>query len=229
MPKGDVAVRVLVAEDDARLRAVLTRGLEANGYFVDSVDDGAEALEFVAAYDYAVVILDWRMPELSGLEVVQRIRGRGDGTAVLMLTALDAPADRVAGLDAGADDYLVKPFDFEEFLARVRALQRRPGSTDGRTLRRGPLTLDPTTREVTATDFALHLTRTEFRILEVLMLRAPAIVDRGVIAQHAWKDETDALGSNAIDVQMARLRAKLAGTGAQIMTVRGSGYRLVAT
>ena len=91
------------------------------------------------------------------------------------------------------------------------------------------MTLDPATREVTATDFALHLTRTEFRILEVLMLRAPAIVDRQVIAQHAWKDETDALGSNAIDVQMARLRAKLAGTGAQIMTVRGSGYRLVAT
>ena len=222
-------MRVLVVEDDPRLRGVLTRGLEANGYFVDAVDNGAEALDFVAAYDYAVVILDWRMPGLTGLEVVERIRGRGEGAAVLMLTALDAPAERVAGLDAGADDYLVKPFDFDELLARVRALQRRPGSTDGRILRRGPLTLDPATREVAATDFALYLTRTEFRILEVLMLRAPAIVGREVIAQHAWKDETDALGSNAIDVQMARLRAKLAGTGAQITTVRGSGYRLVAT
>jgi len=224
-----LAVRLLVAEDDPRLRAVLTRGLEANGYFVDAVDNGGEALEFIAVYDYAVVILDWRMPGVSGLKVVERLRGSGDGTAVLMLTAVDAPADRVAGLDAGADDYLVKPFDFDELLARVRALQRRPGGTDGRILRRGPLTLDPATREVAATDDVLHLTRTEFRILEVLMLRAPAIVDRLVIAQHAWKDETDALGSNAIDVQMARLRAKLAGTGAQITTVRGSGYRLVAT
>src|SRR5258705_5206845 len=126
MPTGDVAVRVLVAEDDARLRAVLTRGLEANGYFVDSVDDGAEALEFVAAYDYAVVILDWRMPELSGLEVVQKIRGRGDGTAVLMLTALDAPAGPGAGVDAGADDYLVKPVEFAEFLSPGPALPARP-------------------------------------------------------------------------------------------------------
>jgi DNA-binding response OmpR family regulator len=229
MTNAGLAVRLLVAEDEPRLRAVLARGLEADGYFVDAVDNGADALEFVAAYDYAVVILDWRMPRLSGLQVVERIRAYGDGTAVLMLTALDAPAERVAGLDAGADDYLVKPFDFEELLARVRALQRRPGSTDGRILRRGPLTLDPTTREVAATGFDLHLTRTEFRILELLMLRAPAIVDRHIIAQHAWKDETDALGSNAIDVQMARLRAKLAGTGAQITTVRGSGYRLVAT
>ena len=229
MPRVGLAVRLLVAEDDPRLRAVLIRGLEANGYFVDAVDNGPEALDFIGAYEYAVVVLDWRMPGLSGLEVIKMIRAGGDGTAVLMLTALDAPADRVAGLDAGADDYLVKPFDFDELLARVRALQRRPGSADGRILRRGPLTLDPATREVAATDLDLHLTRTEFRILEVLMLRAPAIVDRLVIAQHAWKDETDALGSNAIDVQMARLRAKLAGTGAQIMTVRGSGYRLVAT
>jgi DNA-binding response OmpR family regulator len=223
------AVRLLVAEDDRRLRAVLKRGLESQGYFVDAVSNGAEALDFVAVYDYAVVILDRRMPGLSGLEVVERIRGGRDGTAVLMLTALDTPADRVAGLDAGADDYLVKPFDFDELLARVRALQRRPGSADGRVLRRGPLTLDLATREVAATDSDLHLTRTEFRILEVLMLRAPAIVDRQLIAQHAWRDETDALGSNAIDVQMARLRAKLAGTGAQIVTVRGAGYRLAAT
>jgi DNA-binding response OmpR family regulator len=222
-------MRVLVAEDDPRLRVLLKRGLESHGYFVDVVSNGLEALDFVVAYDYAVVILDRRMPGLSGSEVVERIRGGRDGTPVLMLTALDTPADRVVGLDAGADDYLVKPFDFDELLARVRALQRRPGSTDGRVLRRGPLTLDLATREVAATDSALHLTRTEFLILEVLMHRAPAIVDRQVIAQHAWKDETDALGSNAIDVQMARLRAKLAGTGAQIVTVRGAGYRLAAT
>ena len=147
-------------------------------------------------------------------------------SGVLMLTARDAPADRISGLDAGADDYLIKPFDFGELLARVRALQRRPGSVDGRVLRRGALVLDPLTRAVTADGIDLHLSTTEFRILELLMLRAPAVVDRRQIAQHGWKDETDPIGSNAIDVRMARLRAKLAGSGAQILTVRGAGYRL---
>jgi DNA-binding response OmpR family regulator len=222
-------MRLLVAEDDPRLRDVLVRGLEASGYFVDAVGNGAEALEYIDAYEYAVVILDWRMPWLTGIAVVERIRAAANGTAVLMLTARDAPADRVAGLDAGADDYLVKPFDFEELLARVRALQRRPGGTDGRVLRRGGLALDQGTRAVLAGNLPLHLTAAEFRILELLMLRAPAVVDRQQIAQHAWKDETRPLGSNAIDVRMARLRAKLAGTGAAVVTVRGSGYRLAAT
>jgi DNA-binding response OmpR family regulator len=221
-------MRLLIAEDDPRLRDVLVRGLEASGYFVDAVENGAEALEFLDAYEYAVVILDWRMPRLTGINVVERIRSAANGTAVLMLTARDAPADRVAGHDAGADDYLVKPFNFDELLARVRALQRRPGGTDGRVLRRGPLALDLVTREVMAGDFPLHLTATEFRILELLMVRAPAVVDRQLIAQHAWKDETQPMGSNAIDVRMARLRAKLAGTGAEVVTVRGSGYRLGA-
>jgi DNA-binding response OmpR family regulator len=222
-------MRLLVAEDDPRLRDVLVRGLESSGYFVDAVENGVEALEFLEAYDYAVVILDWRMPHMTGIDVIERIRAAADGTAVLMLTARDAPADRVAGLDAGADDYLVKPFNFDELLARVRALQRRPGGTAGRILRRGQLALDQVTREVQAGNLLLHLTAAEFRILELLMLRAPAVVERRHIAQHAWKDETQPLGSNAIDVRMARLRAKLAGTGAEVVTVRGSGYRLAAT
>lgn len=222
-------MRLLVAEDDPRLRDVLVRGLESSGYFVDAVENGVEALEFLEAYDYAVVILDWRMPHMTGIDVIERIRAAADGTAVLMLTARDAPADRVAGLDAGADDYLVKPFNFDELLARVRALQRRPGGTVGRILRRGQLALDQATREVQAGNLPVHLTAAEFRILELLMLRAPAVVERRHIAQHAWKDETQPLGSNAIDVRMARLRAKLAGTGAEVVTVRGSGYRLAAT
>ena len=222
-------VRLLVAEDDPRLRSVLSRGLEANGYFVDAAASGEEALELLQFYDYAVIIMDWRLPGISGLDVVTRMRAKGNSTATLMLTARDAPADRITGLDAGADDYLVKPFDFGELLARVRALQRRPGSTDGRALRRGSLVLDPGTLDVLAGGFPLHLTRTEFRILELLMLRAPAVVDRRLIAQHAWKDETEPIGSNAIDVQMARLRAKLAGSGAEIVTVRGAGYRLGET
>jgi two-component system, OmpR family, copper resistance phosphate regulon response regulator CusR len=221
-------MRLLVAEDDQALRSVLVRGLERSGYFVDAVATGDEALDYIRFYEYAVVILDWRMPRTSGLEVVTRMRQEGNGTAILMLTARDTPADRVAGLDAGADDYLVKPFDFDELLARVRALARRPGSTDGRVLKRGALALDPATRDVLAGDFPLQLTGTEFRILEVLMFRAPAVVNRQVIAQHAWKDETEPIGSNTIDVQIARLRAKLAGSGAQIVTVRGAGYRLAS-
>ena len=198
----------------------------ANGYFVDTAAAAEKALELLTFTDYAVLIVDWRLPGMSGLEVVQQVRSRGLHSAVLMLTARDAPADRISGLDAGADDYLVKPFDFGELLARVRALQRRPGNRDGRALRRGQLVLDPATREVVAGGLALHLSGTEFRILELLMLRAPDVVDRRLIAQHAWKDETDPLGSNAIDVRMARLRAKLAGSGAEILTVRGAGYRL---
>lgn len=219
-------MRLLVIEDDPRLRAVLMRGLEATGYFVDTAATAEKAIELLEFTDYAVLIVDWRLPGMSGLEVVTQVRSRGLHSAVLMLTARDAPADRISGLDAGADDYLVKPFDFGELVARVRALQRRPGNRDGRTLRRGQLVLDPATREVVAGGLVLHLSGTEFRILELLMLRAPGVVDRRLIAQHAWKDETDPIGSNAIDVRMARLRAKLAGSGAEILTVRGAGYRL---
>ena len=219
-------MRLLVVEDEPRLRAVLARGLEANGYFADTAASAENALDMLRFTDYAVLIVDWRLPGMSGVELVKRVRSKRLGSAILMLTARDAPADRISGLDAGADDYLVKPFDFGELLARVRALQRRPGSTDARVLRRGELRLDPQTRTVSAGGVNLHLTSTEFRILELIMLRAPAVVDRRQIAQHAWKDETDPIGSNAINVRMARLRAKLAGSGAQILTVRGAGYRL---
>jgi DNA-binding response OmpR family regulator len=219
-------VRLLVVEDDPRLRAVLARGLESNGYFVDTAGTAENALDLLAFTDYAVLIVDWRLPGKSGLDVVTYVRSKRLQSAVLMLTARDAPADRITGLDAGADDYLIKPFDFGELLARVRALQRRSANRDGGALRHGKVILDPATRQVVADGLLLHLSGTEFRILELLMLRAPAVVDRRLIAQHAWKDETDPLGSNAIDVRMARLRAKLAGSGAEILTVRGAGYRL---
>jgi DNA-binding response OmpR family regulator len=219
-------LRLLVIEDDPRLRAVLARGFESSGYFVDTAATAENALELLEFTDYAVLIVDWRLPGMTGLEIVKQVRLKRLHCAVLMLTARDASTDRIIGLDAGADDYLVKPFDFGELLARVRALQRRPPSRDGRALRRGQLVLDPATREVVADGLTLHLSGTEFRILELLMLRAPEVVDRRLIAQHAWKDETDPIGSNAIDVRMARLRAKLAGSGAEILTVRGAGYRL---
>ncbi len=149
-------------------------------------------------------------------------------TALLMLTARDTPADRIRGLDTGADDYLVKPFDFGELLARVRALQRRPRGVDAPVLKLGRLELDPLTREVRAGGRDLGLTGTEYRILELLMRRSPAVVDRKAIAAHAWQDETEPLGSNAIDVQLSRLRSKIVNAGIRIVTVRGAGYRAEA-
>ena len=143
-----IGVRVLVAEDDNGLRSVLERGLRENGYVVDAVADGEWALRFLRTYDYEVVVLDWRMPAVSGLDVVRELRQQGSQLPVLMLTARDAPHDRVTGLDEGADDYLVKPFDFEELLARIRALQRRSPALQSPRLTVGDLEFNPATREV---------------------------------------------------------------------------------
>ena len=219
-------MRVLVAEDDPGLQEVLVLGLTDAGYHVDAVARGDDAIDQLRWYDYDVAVVDWRMPGREGVEVVSWARRNDRPTAILMLTARDTPADRIHGLDAGADDYLVKPFDFGELLARVRALQRRPRGVDAPVLRAGRLALDPVTRTVTAEGREIALTSTEYRILEVLLRRAPAVVDRKAIAEHAWADETEPLGSNAIDVQLSRLRAKLPDSGVRIVTVRGAGYRL---
>ncbi len=219
-------MRILIAEDDPGLRDVLVRGFEDHGYYVDSVDRGDDAIDMLKFYEYDVAVIDWRMPGAEGIDVVAWARRHGRPTALLMLTARDAPPDRIRGLDTGADDYLVKPFDFGELVARVRALQRRPRGVDGPVLRRGSLALDPVRREVTVGGAQLSLTVTEYNILELLMRRAPAVVDRKAIAEHAWRDETDPMGSNAIDVQLSRLRAKLPTSGVRIVTVRGAGYRL---
>ena len=219
-------MRVLVAEDDPGLREVIVLGLQDSGYQVDAVDRGDDAIDQLKWYEYDVAIIDWRMPGAEGIDVVAWARRQHRPTALLMLTARDAPSDRIRGLDTGADDYLVKPFDFGELLARVRALQRRPRGVDEPVLARGRIRLDPVSRVVTADDQSLNLTSTEYLILELLMRRSPAVVDRKSIAEHAWADETDPLGSNAIDVQMSRLRAKLPNAGVRIVTVRGAGYRL---
>jgi DNA-binding response OmpR family regulator len=221
-------MRVLVAEDDPGLREVIVLGLQDAGYHVDAVDRGDDAIDQLRWYDYDVAVIDWRMPGAEGLDVVAWARRHERPTGLLMLTARDAPADRIRGLDTGADDYVVKPFDFGELLARIRALQRRPRGIVGPVLEKGALRLDPVTREVTVADRPIRLTGTEYLILELLMRRAPAVVDRKAIAEHAWADETDPLGSNAIDVQMSRLRAKLPDAGVRIVTVRGAGYRLDA-
>jgi DNA-binding response OmpR family regulator len=220
------SMRVLVAEDDPGLQDVIVMGLSDAGYHVDAVDRGDDAIDYLGWYEYDVAIIDWRMPGAEGIEVVRWARKHERPTALLMLTARDAPADRIQGLDTGADDYLIKPFDFGELLARVRALQRRPRGVDAPILERGRLAIDPVRRVATVDERELGLTVTEFRILELLVRRSPAVVDRKAIAEHAWADETDPLGSNAIDVQLSRLRAKLPNAGVRIVTVRGAGYRL---
>jgi DNA-binding response OmpR family regulator len=222
-------VRVLVAEDDSALRSVLGRGLRESGYVVDEVADGKSALDYIRIYDYEAAVIDWRMPAMSGLDVVRELRKRGSSLPILMLTALDAPSDRVTGLDEGADDYLIKPFDFAELLARLRALQRRPPALQTPQLCIGNLEFDPATREVRVGPDRPRLTGTELSILEILMRRSPAVVPRRSIALHVWDEEADALGSNTIDVHMARLRAKLALAVVRIETIRGIGYRLVPT
>ena len=223
-----MTVRVLVAEDDEGLRSVLQRGLRENGYAVDTAGDGEQALRYLDTYEYEVAILDWRMPKLSGLEVIRRLRLRGAALPVLMLTARDAASDRVTGLDEGADDYLVKPFDFSELLARVRALQRRGEAMQSLVINVGGLQLDTVTREVSVGSLRPRLTATELSLLEILMHRSPAVVSRRSIALAVWNEEADALGSNTLDVHLARLRAKLAASGVKIESVRAVGYRIVA-
>jgi DNA-binding response OmpR family regulator len=220
-------MRVLIAEDDERLGAVLARGLQEQGYVLDLVCDGESAAVHLRLNQYAVAVIDWRMPRLSGLDLVAQLRRSGSPLPVLMLTARDTPADRITGLDAGADDYLVKPFDFGELLARLRALQRRPGAGRSPVMVVGGLEFDPAGREVRCSGPVPSLTGIELGILEILIRRSPGIADRRTIAQQVWAEEADAFGSNTIDVHLGRLRAKLAGASVRIETVRGVGYRIV--
>jgi DNA-binding response OmpR family regulator len=222
-------MRILVAEDDAGLRSVLERGLREAGYVVDAVADGDRAREHLRACQYGVGVLDWRMPGASGLEIITWAGRRGIDTPFLMLTAKDAPPDRIRALDEGADDYLIKPFDYGELLARLRALLRRPTGERSPVLRCGSLSIDPATREVAVGGAPAELTPREFAIIELLIRNSPAVVQRRTIALQAWPDEVDAVGSNTIDVHIARLRAKLARSDARIETLRGAGYRLVAS
>jgi DNA-binding response OmpR family regulator len=220
-------MHVLVAEDDAPLRDVLARGLRSAGYTVDVATRGDEALDMLLVNPYAAAVVDWRMPAMDGIDVVAALRSRSRSTPVLMLTARDTPADRIRGLDAGCDDYLVKPFDFQELLARLRALMRRPSATLGVRLRAGALSIDPTTRHASVNGTTLTLTPTEYAIVELLVRRSPSVVSRDAIANHAWTDALDPIASNSIDVHVTRLRAKLVGAGVRLEPVRSVGYRLV--
>ncbi len=206
---------------------MLQRGLSEEGYVCDTATQGDDALHLLRIYDYAAAVLDWRMPGMTGEQVAREARKLKIRTPILLLTARDTIADKVQGLDSGADDYLVKPFQFEELLARLRALLRRPPEVTEPVLTRGRLSLDPARRLVTKGGQRIAITGVEFAILELLLRRSPAIVTREVIGRHAWPEAGAEIGSNTIDVHMANLRRKLAGAAVQLLTVRGSGYRLV--
>jgi DNA-binding response OmpR family regulator len=221
-------MRVLVVEDDPEISRFLVRGLREERYVVDLVEDGVSAIDMAAAEEYDAIVLDLMLPGADGFEVCRRLRASGVDTPIIMVTARDALADRVTGLDGGADDFLVKPFAFEELLARLRALGRR-GRTRQLThlLQYGPLAIDPVAHTATADGHPLSLTATEYRLLEFLVRRAEAIVTRDQLAQHVWGGEYDPMSNNA-DVYVGYVRRKLqAITPAPLIhTVRGLGYML---
>lgn len=220
-------MRALVAEDDAKIRRLLEKGLREAGWAVDAVADGPSALHQARASAYDAMVLDLGLPGMDGLEVLRGLRAAGIAVPVLALTARDALGDRIRGLDAGADDYLVKPFAVEELLARLRALARRGTASEGRRLSFEDLEMDLVTRRVARAGHEVALTNKEFALLE-LFLRAPGeVLTRTVIAEKLWDDRFESF-SNVIDVHVRRLRAKIdfEGLPRLIRTVKGVGYVL---
>ncbi|MDA8033861.1 MAG: response regulator transcription factor [Actinomycetota bacterium] len=227
---GTLRARVLVVDDEEDLRRALERALVLHGYRVETAADGAGALRLLAAEAPDALVLDVAMPGVDGLEVCRRLRAAGDRTPVLMLTARDGVDDRVAGLDAGADDYLVKPFALEELLARIRALLRRAGPEDaGTVLRFGDLTLEPGSRLVRRGAREMELTRTEFLLLELFLRHPGQVLTREVISANVWGYEAYP-ASNSLDVYVGYLRRKTEAEGEPrlLQTVRGVGYVLRA-
>ncbi|MEI7915201.1 MAG: response regulator transcription factor [Mycobacteriaceae bacterium] len=226
-------MRILVVDDDRAVRESLRRSLSFNGYTVDLAEDGVEALDAIANERPDALILDVMMPRLDGLEVCRQLRSTGDDLPILVLTARDSVSERVAGLDAGADDYLPKPFALEELLARLRALLRRTGPEDAGesvTLTFGDLTLDPGTREVHRGERSMSLTRTEFALLEMLMANPRRVLTRSRILEEVWGFDFPTSG-NALEVYVGYLRRKTEAEGEPrlIHTVRGVGYVLRET
>jgi two-component system response regulator MprA len=223
-----VRVRILLVDDEPAVQSALRRALVIEGYEVEVASDGLEALDAVNARPPDALVLDVMMPRLDGLETCRRLRAAGDRTPVLMLTAMDAVTDRVSGLDAGADDYLVKPFALEELLARLRALLRR-ASEDGDTalLRFGDLVLDPVRYEVRRGERPIELTRTEFNLLELFLRNPRQVLPRDLIVERVWGSDFGPT-SNSLEVYVGYLRRKLEADGEPrlIHTMRGVGYAL---
>ncbi len=221
-------MRLLVVEDDPQISGFICRGLEEDHHFVDLVEDGHAAVAQGVAEDYDAILLDVMLPSLDGFEVCRRLRARGVDTPIIVVTARDAVSERVHGLDEGADDYLVKPFAFDELLARLRAVARRGRSRHlSRLLTYGPITIDPVDHRVTVDGRPLVLTATEYRLLEFLVRRDECILTRDQLAQHVWGGDYDPFSNNA-DVYVGYLRRKLQAVWPEplIHTVRGLGYML---
>ena len=219
-------MRILVVEDERKVASFIRQGLEEEGHVVEVAGDGATALELLLgspAYD--LVVLDVMLPRRDGLDVLKTLRARGVKTPVLILTARDGVADKVAGLDLGADDYLTKPFAFEELLARVRALLRRGTDQRASVLRLGDLTLDPVTRQARRGPRRIELTAREYSLLDYFLRRAGRVLTRPMIAEHVWGLDFDS-ESNIIDVYIGYLRRKVDAPGEPrlLHTIRGSGY-----
>lgn len=220
-------MRVLVVEDERDLREILVKRLKEEAYSVDACNDGEEALSYIEMGEYDIVLLDIMLPKVTGLEVVARMRREKNSTPVLLLTAKDTIEDRVIGLDSGADDYLVKPFAFEELLARIRVLTRRKTEETTNLLSVCNLTMDRRKREVKRDESEIELSSREFALLEYLMLNKGIVLSRDKIEQHIWNFDYEG-GSNIIDVYIRYLRRKIDKDYEPklIHTVRGAGYVL---
>jgi len=223
-------MRILVVEDNQKLAQSLRKGLEQEGYAVETSGDGREAAGRLTAapQEFAVVVLDIMLPGQDGITLCRHLRARGIGVPVLLLTARDAVGDRVQGLDAGADDYLTKPFSFEELSARIRALLRRPRAGADVVLRAGEISLDPARHEVTARGHPVALTSKEFSLLELLLRHPGQVLSREQITRQIWSGDFEG-DSNVLEVHVRNVRRKLAEAGHDdeaIETVRGLGYRL---
>ncbi|WP_241759149.1 response regulator [Pyxidicoccus parkwayensis] len=218
---------ILIVEDERRVRAFLTRGLAEEGFRVHECVDGAQARELLLHERFELILLDSMLPGLSGPELLQWLRARQDTTPVIMLTARDAVADRIAALNAGADDYLVKPFSFEELLARIRAILRRVASRASPLLQHADLSLDPVTRKVTRAGVDISLTTREFALLQFLLEHAGEVVSRTRIVEAVWDHDFETF-SNIVEVYIRYLRNKVDAPFEKklIHTVRGVGYAL---
>lgn len=221
-------MKVLVVEDDAKLARFLTRVLVEEGFEVESVASGALGASEAQKGGYGLVVLDWMLPDKDGLAVCEELRRAGVSSPILMLTGRGETRDRVQGLDAGADDYMVKPFEVEEFVARVRALLRRAAPAAEARLRRGPLEIDRMGQKVTAGGVGIALTSREFALLVHLAQHTDRVVTRAEILAEVWGTKFDP-GTNIVEVHVSRLRDKLGEHSWMVETARGVGYRLKTT
>jgi len=219
-------MRILVVEDEVKIAKSLEKGLTSEGYIVDIAYDGDSAETLASSNAYDLILLDWMIPgKHDGPGLVQLWRSSGEQAPILMLTARTTIGDKVEGLDAGADDYLPKPFSFDELLARVRALLRRPKAHSGNILQTGDLSLDVVSKVITIGDKEVHLTAKEFQLLEYLLRHKGEVVSKDQLLDHVWEDE-ERVQHNTVETFIANVRKKIGGHDSIIQTVRGYGYKV---